>query len=186
MSLKTELTEYVDEIEDGILSVNLEQVITKVLFELNYCRDSNRKIIFIGNGGSAALASHMTTDFTNTGGIRAMCFSDSALLTCYANDYGFENVFAKAIENYAIRGDVLIAISSSGCSPDVLAGVAIAKKIGCFVITLSGFDPNNPLVSAGDANIYVPIVRPRYAAVEASHDIILSFICECLRKQKPR
>lgn len=181
----TELEKYTNEIKSAVLNGNLDQVISRILFELNYCKQCNHKVLFIGNGGSAALASHMATDFTNAGGIRAICFSDAALLTCYSNDYGFENVFAKAVENYAVRGDILIAISSSGTSPDILKGVEVAKAMGCFVITLSGFDSDNPLASAGDVNVYVPVARPGYAIVEASHDIILSFICECLRKGKP-
>ena len=141
------------------------------------------KIMFIGNGGSAAIAGHMALDFTNAGKLRAVCFNDGPLLTCLANDYSYEKSFEKAVEMYADKGDVLVAISSSGESRNILNGVASAKKIGCSVITLSGFSHKNPLVKLGDLNIYVPILRPNYGPVEIAHYFILHFILDYINKK---
>ena len=132
------------------------------------------KIYFIGNGASAAISSHMATDFWKTGGIRALAFNDSTLLTCMGNDYGYEQVFAKPLQMFTDPGDVLIAISSSGQSPNILLGVKAARQKQCQVITLSGFKPDNPLRSLGDYNFYVP--AQTYGAVEIVHHSI----CHCL------
>ncbi|MDA0261658.1 MAG: SIS domain-containing protein, partial [Proteobacteria bacterium] len=95
------------------------------------------KVMFIGNGGSATIASHMAIDFTKNGGIRSLAFNDSAALTCLGNDLGYENVFAKQIEMLATSKDLLVAISSSGSSPNILNGVRAARTAGCEVITMS-------------------------------------------------
>ena len=97
------------------------------------------KLIFIGNGASQAISSHMSTDFWKTGGIRSAAFTDSSLLTCIGNDFGYDYVFEKPIEMFADTGDILVAISSSGRSQNILNGVNAARKRGCAVITLSGF-----------------------------------------------
>jgi D-sedoheptulose 7-phosphate isomerase len=135
---------------------------------------AGNKLLFIGNGASAAISSHMATDFWKNGGIRALAFNDGILLTCMGNDYGYEQVFANPIQMFADQGDVLIAISSSGQSPNILLGAQAARQKGCQVITLSGFKPDNPLRSQGDYNFYVP--SPTYGPVEILHHSI----CHCL------
>jgi D-sedoheptulose 7-phosphate isomerase len=129
--------------------------------------DRGRKVIFIGNGGSATTASHQALDYWKNGRMRAIAFNDVALLTAISNDYGYEALFEKAIEMFAEAGDVLLAISSSGRSPNVLNGVAAARERGCSVITLSGFDEHNPLRKLGDVNFYVP--SRSYGEVEIVH-----------------
>ncbi len=132
------------------------------------------RLILIGNGGSASIASHMAVDFWKNTGIRALAFNDSSLLTCISNDYGYEHVFEKPIEMFAEPADTLIAISSSGQSENILLAVKAARAKGVKVITLSGFDKDNPLRKLGDANFYVP--SESYGHVEIVH---LS-ICHCL------
>lgn len=163
----------------GLELVESEYALGEVV-KLLKSRSSSNKIIFIGNGGSAAIASHMALDFSNAGKIRAVCFSDGSLLTCLANDYSYENVFEKAIEIYGDPEDILIAISSSGESINILNGVKAAKQKKCFIITLSGFMPLNSLMMMGDFNILVPIPRPYYGPVEMSHYIILHYINDLL------
>ena len=124
-------------------------------------------MIFIGNGCSAAIASHMAIDYTKNGGIRAMAMNDGSALTCLSNDLGYENVFAKQLEMHARQGDLLVAISSSGSSENILPAVGTARERGCAVITLSGFSPNNPLRQMGDLNLYVP--SGEYGFVEVTH-----------------
>jgi D-sedoheptulose 7-phosphate isomerase len=140
---------------------------------------AGNKLIFIGNGGSAAIASHMATDYSKNGGIRALALNDSSMLTCLGNDLGYDRVFAQQIELHARRGDLLIAISSSGRSPNILSAVDAAATAGCGVITLSGFDPDNPLRQKGDINFY--LASDRYGFVEIGHlticHAILDFLC---------
>ena len=135
-----------------------------------------KKIIFIGNGGSAAIASHQSVDYWKNGGMRAIAFNDTSLLTCIGNDYGYEYVFEKPVEMFADPGDVLMAISSSGKSANILNGARMAKKVGCPVITMSGFKPENPLRSLGDVNFYVPAPTGAYGFVEIAH----LTLCHCI------
>ena len=125
------------------------------------------KLMFIGNGGSAAIASHLAIDFSKNGGMRACAFNDGAALTCLANDLGYENVFAHQLALHGRPGDLLVAISSSGCSANILNGVDAAREVGAEVMTLSGFKPDNPLRAMGEVNLYVPSME--YGFVEISH-----------------
>src|SRR3990167_5710381 len=93
------------------------------------------KLIFVGNGGSAGIASHLSIDYSKNGHMPAMTFSDASAITCLSNDYGYEHVFAKQIQFHARKGDVLIAISSSGKSINILNAVAAARNAGCQIIT---------------------------------------------------
>jgi len=137
-------------------------------------KEKNNKLIFIGNGGSASIASHMATDFLKNGGIPAIAFNDASLITCLSNDLGYENVFKKPIEMLAGKGDLLVSISSSGRSANILQATQAAKKKPCFIITLSGFDSDNPLRGMGDINFYVK--SRSYGHVEIAH----LTICHCL------
>lgn len=130
-------------------------------------RQHHTKIIFIGNGGSAGIASHLAIDYSKNGHLPAMSFSDAAALTCLSNDYGYEHVFAKQIEFHARRGDLLVAISSSGKSVNILNAVAAARKVGCQVMTFTGFNPANPLSKLGDVNFYID--SKEYGFVEVAH-----------------
>lgn len=143
---------------------------------------SGQKIIFIGNGGSAAISSHMAVDFWKNGGMKAISFNDGPQLTCIGNDYGYKHVFEKPIEMFADSGDVLIAISSSGRSENILLGVKAAGLKGCRTITLSGFDENNPLSSMGEFNFYVP--SKSYGPVEVIHHSICHCIIDTIMKGK--
>jgi D-sedoheptulose 7-phosphate isomerase len=144
--------------------------------------DSGHKLMFIGNGASAAISSHMSTDFWKTCGIRAIAFNDSSLLTCLGNDFGYEYIFEKSIEMFADQGDILVAISSSGKSENILRGVNSAKSKECSVITLSGFKDDNPLTSAGDFNFYVP--AQEYGPVEVIHHSICHCILDTIMSHK--
>jgi len=132
------------------------------------------KILSIGNGGSAVIASHIAVDYWKNGHMPALAFNDGALLTCVSNDFGYEHVFEKPIEFFARDGDVLFAISSSGKSQNILRGARAARLRGCRVITLSGFNSDNPLRSLGTYNFYVP--SHEYGAVEVAHQ----YICHCI------
>lgn len=150
---------------------------------IQYVKSSRRaasKLIFIGNGGSAGIASHLAIDYSKNGAMPAMTFSDISALTCLSNDYGYEYVFAKQIEYHARKSDVLIAISSSGRSLNILNAVKCAREIGCIVITFSGFQSENPLSKLGELNFYVD--SNEYGYVEVAHlsmaHAMLDFILE--------
>ncbi len=133
-----------------------------------------RKVMFIGNGGSAAIASHQAVDFWKNGGMRAVAFNDSSLLTCIGNDFGYAQVFVKPVEMFADPGDVLVAISSSGRSENILSAVNTARKKECKVITMSGFAANAPLRLMGDLNFFVG--SDSYGHVEIVH----LTLCHCI------
>jgi D-sedoheptulose 7-phosphate isomerase len=140
---------------------------------------AGNKLIFVGNGGSAAIASHMATDYSKNGDIRSLALNDSSMLTCLGNDLGYDRVFAKQIELHARQEDLVIAISSSGRSANILNAVKAARAANCAVVTLSGFSADNPLRGLGDINFYID--SDRYGFVEIGHlticHAILDFIC---------
>lgn len=155
-----------------------------VLTKIMQIKKNNKKIIFIGNGGSSAIASHMAVDFWKNGRINAVSFNDPAMLTCLSNDLGYENVFAKPIERFAEKGDMLFAVSSSGKSPNILNGAKAARKKGLFIVTLSGFKSKNPLRKLGDINIYIPSLS--YGIVETAHQFIIhSLLDHIMSNRKP-
>ena len=154
--------------------VDLFEGIEKVCDLIILQTSSGHKLMFIGNGASAAISSHMSTDFWKNGGMRAIAFNDSSLLTCLGNDYGYGYIFEKSVEMFADEGDILVAISSSGKSKNILRGAHSAKSKGCSVVTLSGFESDNPLFSLGDFNFYVP--DKSYGPVEIIHQSI----CHCI------
>ena len=142
----------------------------------------NKKIICVGNGGSAAMASHVTVDLTKAAGIRAINFNEADLLTCFANDYGYEHWVARALEFYADEGDLVILISSSGQSPNILNGAKLAKEMKLPLVTLSGFKEDNPLRTIGDINLWVD--SSAYNIVEMTHHVWLLAIIDYLIEQK--
>lgn len=159
-------------------SISFYQGIEEVCNLIKSVAQSGNKLIFIGNGGSAAIASHMAIDFWKNGRIKALSFNDSSLLTCISNDFGYKHVFEKPIEMFAETGDILFAISSSGKSENILKGVQAAQLKGCSVITLSGFDEDNPLRSMGICNFYVP--SHEYGPVEVIHQYICHYILDVI------
>ena len=128
---------------------------------------NGNKIIFLGNGGSAAIASHMAIDYSKNGRLPAISFNDGAALTCLGNDLGYESVFSEQIKLHAKPDDLLVAISSSGASTNILNAVAEARIVDCKIITMSGFSEDNPLRHLGDVNWYVP--SNEYGFVEITH-----------------
>jgi len=138
---------------------------------------NNKKIIIIGNGGSASIASHFSVDLTKNAKIKCMNFNEAGLITCFANDYGFEHWAEKAIDFYGDEGDLLIVISSSGKSENMLNGVEAARKVNfSSVVTLSGFNNDNPLNQLGDVNLWAD--SNAYNFVENIHQIWLLAIVD--------
>ena len=144
-------------------------------------RDAGNSLYFIGNGGSAGIAIHMTADFLKNGKMRTVSMYNPATLTCLGNDFGYEYVFSKQLELLARSGDLLVAISSSGNSPNILRAIETAKEKGCKVITLTGFREDNKARRMGDFNVYVPSME--YGIVESVHNIILQQVVDLLMEK---
>lgn len=135
-----------------------------------------RRIFFIGNGGSNSICSHMYEDFAKIGGFQTFAFSDASLITCFANDYGYENAMAEWLKIYMEEGDVLVAISSSGNSPNIINACKVAKERKASVIGFSGFKADNQLKGMGDVSFHIPVVN--YGVVECYHQVILHSILD--------
>ena len=150
-------------------------------FSLQTCRvmfraahDVGNKLIFVGNGGSCAIASHMAADYTKNGRMRSVALNDAPTLTCLGNDFGYDQVFAKQIEYYGQPGDVVVIVSTSGKSANILAAACAAKTGNCEVVTFSGMRPDNALRQHGAINFYVP--SNDYGLVELAHLALLHSI----------
>ena len=128
------------------------------------------------------MASHVTVDFTKAAGIKAINFNEADLLTCLANDYGYEHWVAKALEFYADEADLVILISSSGQSANILNGANQAKVMKLPLVTFSGFSAGNPLRTMGDVNLWVD--SKVYNIVEMTHHVWLLAIIDYLIEQQ--
>jgi D-sedoheptulose 7-phosphate isomerase len=157
---------FYDAIGRGLRDVKA-QVLQDVCGAFRDAQMRGRKVIVAGNGGSAAMASHVSVDLTKAARVRAVCFNESDLITCFANDYGYEHWLARALQDFGDPGDVAVLISSSGQSPNILNGAQQARTQGLTVVTLSGFLPDNPLRQLGDWNLWVD--SSDYNVVESVH-----------------
>ena len=134
------------------------------------------KIMLIGNGGSSAVVSHVQNDLCKADGIPAMVFTEPALLTALGNDNGYTNIYEYPVGLWANHQDVLIAVSSSGTSANILNASNTAIGKGCSLITFTGFESNNPLRQLGTLNFYVE--SNVYGYVETAHAALTHFITD--------
>lgn len=135
-------------------------------------RNSGNKFMFAGNGASASIAEHGAVDFTKQGKVRGVTFHDPNLITCFANDFGYDHWVAKAIEHYGDAGDAVVLISTSGQSPSVVNAAHAARKMGMKVVSFTGRDPSNPLRAASDLGFWVD--SNAYNIVENLHSVWLT------------
>lgn len=161
--------------------VAVDDAISMVLDRLQTVRQNGGTVLIIGNGGSAAVAAHIQNDLVNKGRVRAQVLHEPSLMTCMSNDYGYDAAFARLVALYARRGDLLIAISSSGKSANILAAVEAARSAEASVLTLSGFGTDNPLRQQGDINFWSPSAD--YGEVEISHVFLLHSIADFLAER---
>lgn len=127
-------------------------------------------VYLIGNGGSCTIAQHIAVDLIKQG-FSAFALTDPAVMSMCANDIGWHHAFSSQIYNHGRKGTLLIAISSSGQSQNIVGAASIARGIGMQVVTLSGFNASNPLRAVGHTNYYVP--SENYGIVEIAHLTIL-------------
>ena len=130
-------------------------------------RKNRGTVYLIGNGASASMASHFAADLAKNAQLNTQVFSDLSLITAISNDMGYEHVFAEPLRRRGSAADMLVAISSSGRSPNILAAVGVARELSMKVVTLSGMSVANPLRALGSLNLYVD--APTYSMAESCH-----------------
>ena len=133
-------------------------------------------MILAGNGASAAIAAHAAIDFTKQAGIQAVCFNEPSLITAFSNDCGYEHWIQQALEFYSQPEDVIVLISSSGRSPNIVNAARYAKRVGNPLVTFTGFSRENPVKLLGDINFWVD--SQAYNIVENTHSIWLMMVCD--------
>ncbi|MCB1083936.1 MAG: SIS domain-containing protein [Simkania sp.] len=139
-------------------------------------KENDGTVFVVGNGGSAGIAHHFSIDLLNALKIPSQTLYDSNVMTCISNDYGYDQVFSRPLDLLLKRNDLLVCVSSSGNSQNILNAAAIAKSKDIPIITLSGFEPHNPLRNLGDLNLYLPIID--YGLVEMGHFFLLHTIID--------
>ena len=162
------INEILDKVDSNLIEKSVK-IINKII-------KHNKRIFIIGNGGSASIASHVSVDFVKVAGIPSETFNNTNLITCFANDYGHDNWVSEAIKAYTNKNDLIILISSSGTSKNMVNAAQYCNQNKKSLITLSGFSKNNPLSQLGKINIHIN--SESYNFIEMSHHIILVAIVD--------
>ncbi len=152
---------------------SLQQGFNELLVETFKVKKAGGTIYFCGNGASAAMASHYALDFWKNGKVRASTFFDISQVTALSNDLSYDQVFSAPLEMFSKPGDMLVGISSSGNSPNVVKAAEKAREIGVFVTSFTGFKPDNKLKVLSDLAIFVPDLS--YGFVESAHAALLHY-----------
>lgn len=151
--------------------VGLESAVSMTMGHLQKLKLDKHRLYIVGNGGSAAVASHALVDFVNVAKINAQVLHESSLVTCMANDFGYPNVYSRVLQDFINPEDMLIAISSSGNSQNICQAAEVAREKQATVVTLTGFNKDNPLRQLGDINYWLN--SNDYGYVEVGHQFIL-------------
>ena len=181
MKIENYSKKYSTKLYQHIDSLNLGKF-NNLFKELNKVKKTKKKIILVGNGGSAAMSSHVSVDLTKQCGIRAINFNEADLITCFANDYGHDNWMKEAIKKYYDKGDLIILISSSGNSKNHIIAGQFCKKKKINLVTFTGFNGKNKLSKFGDLNFYLN--SKNYNQIEMVHHVWLLMACDYITKEK--
>ena len=172
--------EYLSVYNKIILSSELSNI-EKLFIKLKSIKKNSSNVLWIfGNGGSQAISSHISTDISKNTNIKSMTVSDADLITCFSNDYGYENYLYLYLKKFAKKNDCIILISSSGKSKNILKAANFCKKNNLYLCTFSGFDKNNPLRNFGNLNIWVN--SKKYNFIEVCHLQLLTYLVDKLSK----
>lgn len=166
----------------GAEQLSAEEGVRKAVELIASAKLNSGKVIVVGNGGSASIASHMALDLWNAAGVKSLTFNESSQLTCLSNDYGYEQAFSKALEMFGEENDVLIAISSSGRSQNIINAVRTSRDIGLKVISYSGFCKQAPLVTVSDLNFFID--SDEYGCVEVAHMALTHHLTDVLANMR--
>ena len=180
MDYKFFFSNYTDSISELLKNVDTNLINASVNLITNTKKNKN-KIYIVGNGGSSSIASHVSVDFTKVAKINCSTFNNANLITCFANDYKYENWVVEAIKAYSLVQDLFILISSSGTSKNIVNAAQYCKQKKINLITLSGFKKNNPLSQSGNINFHVE--SEEYNYIEMTHHIILLSIVDIFTKK---
>lgn len=180
MDYKSFFSHHTDSISELLKNVDTNLINASVNLIANTKKNKN-KIYIVGNGGSSSIASHVSVDFTKVAKINCSTFNNANLITCFANDYKYENWVVEAIKAYSLEQDLFILISSSGTSKNIVNAAQYCKQKKMNLITLSGFKKNNPLSQSGNINFHVE--SEEYNFIEMTHHIILLSIVDIFTKK---
>ena len=180
MDYKFFFSHYADSISELLKNVDTNLIKASVNLIANTKKNKN-KIYIVGNGGSSSIESHVSVDFTKVAKINISPFNNANLITCFANDYEYENWVVEAIKAYSLEQDLFILISSSGTSKNIVNAAEYCKQKKMNLITLSGFKKNNPLSQRGNINFHVE--SEEYNFIEMTHHIILLSIVDIFAKK---
>ena len=169
------LTKHIKKNQSNDKIVKLSKLISNI-------KKKNKKILVFGNGGSAAIVNHFTVDITKMYKVKCINLNESSIITCFSNDFGFDNWIKEAINYYADKDDLVILVSSSGMSMNMVNGGKKAIQQKCKLVTFSGFNKNNKLRKLGNINIWVE--SNIYNFVENLHQIYLLSVVDLLLKIK--
>ncbi len=169
-------TEYTVKKNEEMETMDFEMAFSHVLDLFQNAKENVRQIFFVGNGGSCAIAEHATADFLKNGRMRTVNLLHAPLITCMGNDFGYEHTFSNPLGLLGNKDDLLVTISSSGNSTNIINAIQTAKKKEMKVLTLSGFTLDNQSRQLGDMNIYVPIKH--YGIVESIHNLLLQQVVD--------
>lgn len=172
---------YLEKLKFGINQISHDQI-EKLSTILKECKNKKKSIFIFGNGGSASIASHISTDLNKIYKIKSKNFNEANHITCFSNDYGYANWIKKTLEIYVKTNDIVILISSSGKSKNILNAANYCKRKNIKLVTLSGFSSKNLLKSIGNLNFWVN--SKNYNIVENIHQIILLTAIDKLGKVK--
>jgi len=179
MDYKNYFNDYTNNINQLLLDVDTD-LINKSVKLIKKSKLNNNKVYIVGNGGSASIASHTSVDFAKVARVPSSTFNNSNLITCFSNDYGYENWVMEAIKSYAKKKDLIILISSSGTSKNMIIAAEYCNTNNVDLITFSGFGPDNPLSKLGKINFHVH--SEDYNFIEMTHHIILVSIVDIFAK----
>jgi D-sedoheptulose 7-phosphate isomerase len=175
---QTFIKNYLNSYRETLLDSDVSEQLINMKNMLLEVSNNGKKVIIVGNGGSAAIASHVAVDLTKQARIRTVNFNETDLITCFANDYGYENWVAKCLEFYGDEKDMVILISSSGKSQNIVNAAIQAKKMNMNIVSLTGFASENPLKQKGDLNFWVD--SKAYNVIENVHQIWLLLVCDLI------
>jgi D-sedoheptulose 7-phosphate isomerase len=172
------IDDYLAHFTDVLAADGLHQNIESAKAEIAAVVERGGKLMFAGNGASASIASHYALDFTKQAKVPSIAFNDAALLTAYANDYGYEHWVARAIRHHGRLGDLAVLISTSGRSPNIVNAASECRSLGIPVISFTGFAPDNPVCSGADINFWAD--SRAYNVVEGVHAAWLGMVCDAI------
>ena len=172
------IRKYLDMYKQALFDSDVSKEMVEMRDLLLTAKKMSKKMILAGNGASASIASHGAFDFSKQAGIRAVSFNEPGLITAFSNDCGYEMWIRKALDIYADPGDVVVLISSSGSSANIVNAAKRAKSVGNPLVTFTGFEKDNPLKILGDINFWVD--SRSYNIVENTHSIWLMAVCDLI------